>query len=71
MKTIKVTGMHCDACKKIMMMEFEETGLELKVKHIDVLPDKKGLVTLADSADDSDADKISKIINNMEGYSTE
>lgn len=71
MKTITVQGMHCDACKKLIMMELEDAQLDQLVGNIDVdAGSKQGVLTVQDSATDDNIAKIKRLINDMEGYTT-
>jgi len=61
--------MHCDACKKLIMMELEDAGLESSVLEVEVSKeDKRGVFTLIDEVSDSDLGQIKSVINEMDGY---
>lgn len=67
MEAITVQGMHCDACKKIIMMELEEVGLNGYVNRIEVGEDNIGVVYLKDGIEDRE--KIISVINAIDTYS--
>lgn len=67
MEAITVQGMHCDACKKIIMMELEEVGLDEHVDRIEVGNDNTGVVYLKDGVEDKE--KIVSVINAIDTYS--
>ena len=47
MTTLTVEGMHCDACKKLIMMELEDAGLDTYVENVTVAStEKKGIFQL-------------------------
>jgi len=70
MKQITVQGMHCDACKKLIMMELEDAGLEKVVLGVEVSKEeKKGVFTLNEGVSDVERDQIISTIDSMEGYS--
>ncbi|MFH1287047.1 MAG: hypothetical protein ABII02_04870 [Candidatus Magasanikbacteria bacterium] len=72
MKTLTVRGMHCEACKKLIIMEFEESGLGALVKDVEVTEEgKKGIFHLEEGATDKEIEKMKSIVNAMEGYSVE
>lgn len=66
-KTIKVNGMHCNACVMLIQMELEENGFEENVESINLLEDNKGEVTVANISDE-DETKIISLINNLDNY---
>lgn len=67
--TIKVQGMHCDACKTLVSMELEEIGLQDKVSEI-MIDSKKNQGTLQlTNESQEDIDAIKKAIEGMEQYS--
>lgn len=63
--------MHCESCKKLIMMELSDAGLDSFVEKIDLLPDKKGILSLQDRLSDDDYDKVISIINGMGSYKVE
>lgn len=67
-KTIKVDGMHCDACKKLVMMELEENNLDQCVDSINIAGDTIGDIILHGDSRNDDVEKIKSVINGMEGY---
>lgn len=70
--TIIVSGMHCDACKKLVRMELEDAGLDSFVLNIQVDQEQnRGTLTLKDGAGENNTEEIRNVINSMEGYSTE
>ena len=72
MKTITVNGMHCGACEKLIKMELEEGGLDMYVENVEISSEeKKGVFHLNKIIEDKQVEKMKKIINSMEGYSTE
>jgi len=69
MKQITVQGMHCDACKKLIMMELEETGLDSSVLEVNISSEeKKGVFTLIDEISDDDLGRVKSVVNAMDGY---
>ncbi len=69
MKTLIVQGMHCGACKKLIMMELEEVGLDALVKNVEIMEEeKKGVFHLDENISDEELEKVKSIINGMEGY---
>lgn len=66
-KAIKITGMHCQACKSLISMELEENGLAQKVNSIELSSQNTGLILLSDT-NDQDVEKIVSIINKMDNY---
>lgn len=72
MKTITVQGMHCGACEKLIKMELEDTGLDTYVENVEIFSEeKKGVFHLKENIGDEQIEGIKKIVNSMEGYSTE
>lgn len=72
MKTITVQGMHCGACEKLIKMELEDSGLDAYVESVEISSgEKKGVFHLNENIGDDQIEKMKKIINGMEGYSTE
>ncbi|OIO20385.1 MAG: hypothetical protein CO029_02475 [Candidatus Magasanikbacteria bacterium CG_4_9_14_0_2_um_filter_41_10] len=69
MTTLTVQGMHCDACKKLIMMELEDAGLGDSVVDITLKPENIGELQLAETVTSNDEEKIISIINTMETYS--
>ena len=69
MTTLTVQGMHCDACKKLIMMELEDAGLGDSVVDITLKPENIGELQLAETVTSNDEEKIISIINAMETYS--
>ena len=70
MNTITVQGMHCDACKKLIMIELEEKKLHQFVSKIDVDSDKKqGKIYLKNKMTEEDLRQMRSIIESMDGYS--
>jgi len=64
--------MHCGACEKLIKMELEDSGLDRYVEHVEIFSEeKKGILHLSASTGDGQVAEIKKIIDNMEGYSTE
>ncbi|PIR76401.1 MAG: hypothetical protein COU32_02325 [Candidatus Magasanikbacteria bacterium CG10_big_fil_rev_8_21_14_0_10_42_10] len=72
MTTLTVEGMHCDACKKLIMMELEDAGLDTYVENVTVAStEKKGIFQLNEAIDEDSLEKMKSIINAMDGYSVE
>lgn len=71
MKTLTISGMHCDACKKLISMELEDAGLDQHVASIEVEGDNKGTLTLKDGVDEGIEQKVRETVNGMEGYTVE
>ena len=72
MKKINVQGMHCDACKKIIMMELEDAGLDSSVDNVEIFGEEnRGIFHFKEGIDGEHIEKFKNIINSMEGYSTE
>lgn len=65
--TIKVKGMHCDACKMLIKMELEEIGLEGNIESVELEADNQGLVVL-DNLEEDQIEEARNIINNMDQY---
>lgn len=65
MKKIDISGMHCESCSKLILMEIEDAALEDAVESIN----EQSELIFADAASDEDIQKIKTIINGMEGYS--
>lgn len=70
MKTITVNGIHCDACKQLIMMELEEAKLVDHIAVIEIDENNIGTISLKDSADDEVISNIKQTINAMDNYST-
>ena len=69
-KTIKVKGMHCDACKMLVKMELEENGFEDKIESISLESDNEGLVNLTNVSEE-EVEKAKEVIDAMESYTAE
>lgn len=65
--TIKVKGMHCDACKMLIKMELEEIGLENNVESVELESDNQGIVVL-DNVDEHQIEEVRNTINKMDQY---
>lgn len=65
--TIKVKGMHCDACKMLIKMELEEIGLEGNIESVKLEADNQGLVVL-DNIEEDQVEEAKNTINNMDQY---
>jgi len=70
MQQLIIQGMHCDACKKLIMMELEDASLDIFVDSISVEDDNKGIMILKNATED-DIMKIKNSINAMDGYHVE
>ncbi|MCA9386756.1 hypothetical protein KC669_01855 [Candidatus Dojkabacteria bacterium] len=66
-KTIKVNGMHCNACVMLIRIELEENGFEKNIDSINLLEDNKGQVKVINIKDE-DETKIISLINNLDNY---
>ena len=71
MKQLTVHGMHCESCKKLIMMELEENNLEQSIESIEVGDDQIGIVYLKDSISDIDLQKIKTIIAGIDEYTVD
>jgi copper chaperone CopZ len=65
--TIKVKGMHCDACKMLIKMELEEIGLEGNVESVELEADNQGVVVL-DNVEEHQIEEARNTINKMDQY---
>jgi len=70
MQTIKVSGMHCDACKTLITMEIEELGLASKVDSIQLKEENNGTINIYDATED-ELKSLVEAINNIGDYSAE
>lgn len=67
-KELKIEGMHCDACKKIITMEIEDLGLQDKLNSVDLSSEaNQGFVKLSDVREE-DVEKITTAINDLGQY---
>lgn len=64
---IKVSGMHCDACKMLVKMELEDLGLEENIKTIELEGDNTGTIAL-ENVNDEKIMEAKEVINQMEQY---
>lgn len=64
---IRVKGMHCNACKTLIRMEFDEHGFGENVQSIELKDNNIGVITL-DNVSQSDIDRIRTIINSTDQY---
>jgi copper chaperone CopZ len=64
---IKVKGMHCDACVKLVEMEVEEAGLQDKVGEIKLIDDNMGEITLKEK-NEGEISKLRSTIDKMSNY---
>lgn len=67
MTSIKVKGMHCEACEALIKMELEELGLEDEITGIDLRSDDIGVITFTHLSS-SRKDQTIEAINLMEQY---
>ena len=68
MNTLRVQGMHCDACKKLIMMELDDAGLSSAVVHITLKPENMGGLELRDDLSLEDVEHVRTVIRGMENY---
>lgn len=72
MNKIIVQGMHCGACEKLIKMELEGSCLDAYLESVEIFTeDNKGVFYLKENTRDEQVEEMKKIINSMEGYSTE
>lgn len=65
--TIKVKGMHCDACKMLIKMELEENGYKDNIELIELEDNNQGSVVL-NKVEEAQIEEAINIINKMEQY---
>jgi len=65
--TIKVKGIHCDACKMLIKMELEEIGLKGNVESVELEADNQGVVVL-NNVEKDQVEEARNTINNMDQY---
>lgn len=65
--TIKVKGMHCDACKMLIKMELEEIGLEGNIESVELEADNQGVVVL-NNVEEDQIEEVRNTINKMDQY---
>lgn len=65
--TIKVKGMHCDACKMLIKMELEEIGLEGNVESVELEADNQGVVVL-NNVEEDQIEEARNTISKMDQY---
>jgi copper chaperone CopZ len=65
--TIKVKGMHCDACKALIKMELEEIGLEGNIEKVELEENNQGIILLK-NVNETQVEEAKNVINKMEQY---
>lgn len=69
MKKIVIEGMHCDACKKLIMMELKDADLDTYIDSLYLDQKNVGILTVKDNVFLENVSRIEKLINDMDGYS--
>ena len=64
---LKIKGMHCESCKKLIQMELEEAGFIDKFKEATLLENQIGEIKLV-NINTNDLEQIKEIINNLPNY---
>lgn len=65
--TLRVKGMHCDACKALISMEIEELGFADKLQSVELTGEDMGEVNI-DLNSVEDLEKVKKSINELGKY---
>lgn len=65
--TLKVAGMHCNACKMLVQMGLEDGGFEDKIESVESGEDNQGQVVLNDMSEE-ELQKAKEIINSVGHY---
>lgn len=60
--------MHCDACKKLILMEFTEHNLDQYVDHISEIEKNQGTVYIKDTATKEDIEQMKQLVRDMGSY---
>lgn len=71
MNLLTIKGMHCDACKKLIMMELEDHGLNNYVASLEISGENIGALSFRDGVSDDVVLAVRKIIDDMDNYSIE
>lgn len=65
--TLKIQGMHCNACVSLIKMEIEDIELDSKIKDVRLLEENQGEIDLEEISEE-EAETIKNAINNLEQY---
>lgn len=65
--SLKIKGMHCEACKSLIKMELEDNKFLDNLIGIELKGSNYGEAILKDLSED-DIKKIKEIINNLDNY---
>lgn len=66
--TLKVQGMHCDACKTLIEMEIEELNLQDKLENIDYDSDKQMGDVVFNDLTEAERSALKQAIENLGNY---